>query len=327
LGVRRATWISLLFAVFAVGCAARGGGVASKPSSPVASPQPASGWVSYRDDDHGFRVAYPVTWHRATESLTPTLVDPVEILSVGTYELRPGGGRCAQFPRALDELGPKDALVSIQEEPSLGRPGAWPPRPTHFGPEDGTGDDESPGCLSEPKEFFHRWIPFQDRGRGFYAYVAIGREVPAAARREAWAILDSLEVDPALDAPATPDCGIVNVGSEQYSTTIDPGFGRPGTGVVLSGPTLRGEDWRYAPADRVEVWWNTEVPLTEVPDARPLVPGRIVRLAREEISGRCNFSVYFTIPDVPAGQYEVRVFMYHEGGYGFFLGHTFDVTE
>ena len=141
-----------------------------------------------------------------------------------------------------------------------------------------------------------------------------------------WAILDSFEVDPAPDAPATPDCGVVNVASKQYSTTMAPEFGPPGTGAVLSGPTLRGEDWRYAPADRVEGWWNTDVPATEVPEASLLVPGRIVRLAREEVSGRCTFSVYFTIPDVPPGRYEVRVFMYSDEGYGSFLGHTFEVT-
>jgi hypothetical protein len=209
--VRRAAWIPLFFAV---ACAAVGRGAAPELSTPIASYQPESGLVSYRDDSRGFSVAYPSTWHRATESLTPTLVDPVEILSVGTYELRLGGEQCAQFPdRALDELGPEDALVSIQEEPSLGRPGWWSVRPTHFGPDEGRGDDESPGCLSRPKEFFHRWIQFQDRGRGFYAYVAMGNNASAETRKEAWAILDSLEFDPAPDAPAMPDCGVRPLGS------------------------------------------------------------------------------------------------------------------
>jgi streptogramin lyase len=289
-----------------------------------ASPTPPSGWVTYRDDDRGFSVAYPGSWYRATESLTPILVDPVEILSVGTYELRPGGERCAQFPDpALDELGPEDALVSIQEEPSLKRPEWWSPRPAHFGPDDGRGDDESPGCVSQPKEFFHRWIPFQDRGRGLYAFVAIGREASAETRRETWAVLDSLEFDPAPDAPAAPDCGVTNIASGEYSTAMLPDRGPPGTGVVLSGPTVRGEDWRYAPADRVEVWWNTDVPL--VPD-QPITPGPIVPLATEDVSERCTFSVYFTIPEVPPGRYEVRVFMFDEEGYGDFLGHTFEVT-
>jgi streptogramin lyase len=292
-----------------------------------ASPTPPSGWVTYRDDDRGFSVAYPGSWHRAIESLTPILVDPVEILSVGTYELRPGGERCAQFPdRALDELGSEDAFVSIQEEPSLERPRWWSPRPAHFGPDDGRGDDESPGCLSQPKEFFHRWIPFQDRGRGFYAFVAIGKNASAQTQRAVWTVLDTLEFDLAPGAPATPDCGVTNIASDEYSTVMVPDRGPPGTGVVLTGPTLRGEDWRYAPADRVEVWWNTDVPTTQVPDQPPITPGPIVLLATEDVSGRCTFSAYFTVPDVPSGRYEVRVFMYDDSGYGDFLGHTFQVT-
>jgi hypothetical protein len=323
LGVRGAAWIP---ALFAVACAAVGRGAAPNPSIPAASPE-VSGWVTYRDDARGFSVAHPSTWHRATESLTPTLVDPMEILSVGTYELRAGGQRCAQFPdRALDELGPEDALVSVQEEAVLGRSDRWAPRPAHFGPDSGTGDDESPGCLSQRKEFFHRWIPFYDRGRGFYAYVAIGNDASAATRGEVWAILDSLEVDPGPDARTSPDCGLISLGRETYGTTMLPKQGPSGTGVVLSGPTLRGEDGRYWPADRVEVWWNTEVPTTEVTGAPPLTPGPIVPLAREDVSERCTFSVFFTVPDVRPGLYEVRVFMYHDGGYGFFLGHDFQVT-
>lgn len=323
--VRRAAWIPL---VFAVACAGVSGGAARELSTTTSSQQPVSGWVTYRDEAGRFSVAYPSTWHRATESLTPTLVDPVEILSVGTYDLRPGGARCAQFPdRALDALGPEDALVSIQEERSLGRPEWWSPRPAHFGPEEGRGDDESPGCMSRPKEFFHRWIPFQDRGRGFYAYVAIGNNASAETRRDAWAILDSLEFDSAPVAPTMPDCGVIGPTSDDYSTAMLPDRGPSGTGVVLSGPTLRGEDGRYWPADRVEVWWNTEVPATEVSDAPPTTPGPIVRLAREDVSERCTYSLHFTIPDVPPGRYDVRVFMYHEGGYGFFLGHTFQVTS
>jgi hypothetical protein len=74
------------------------------------------------------------------------------------------------------------------------------------------------------------------------------------------------------------------------------------------------------------VWWNTDVPTTEVPGAPPITPGPIVRLAEEDIGGRCTFSVHFTIPDVAPGRYEVRVFVYSPGGYGDFLGHVFEVT-
>ena len=303
------------------------------PERPLSSPLEAaatSGWQIYRDDEHGFSVAYPATWLRAAESLTPLLSDPQEILSVGTYELRAGGDRCAQFPdRALDDLGKTDALVTLQEDSSTIRPGApgFPPRPPHFGAESGRGDDESPGCVSEPKDFFHRWIPFHDRGRSFYAYVAMGSAASPQTQEEAWAILDSLEFDPAPDAAARPDCGVISQAPEEYSSSMIPDRGPAGTRVIVSGPTLRGEDGRYAPADRIEFWWNTDVPLTEVPNAQPLTPGPILRLAREDISSRCNYSVSFVIPDVPPGEYRVEHFVYHEDGYGFGLGHVFEVPS
>lgn len=161
--------------------------------------------TTFSDSDRGFSIAYPARWHRATESLTPILSDPKEMISVGTYVLRPGG-MCAQYPsQAIEDLGPTDAMVTVQEDQAL-RPQQsearsavylrFPPRPSHFGPDSGHGQDESPGCVHQPKEFFHRWIPFRDQGRTFYAYVAMGTDVDPAVAREAWGILDSLKLDP-----------------------------------------------------------------------------------------------------------------------------------
>jgi hypothetical protein len=301
------------------------------PALPAPSSGPQAGWILYRDGEGEFTVAYPPSWQRATERLTPTLAQPHDILALGTYQLRSGGERCANWPeRALEDLGPSDALVWVLERTGMpftrgGR--GFPPRPAHFGPKEGTGSDESPGCLSRPKEFFHRWIPFQDRGRRFYGYLALGPEATQETAGEAWAILDSLEFDPGPEAAAPPDCGVTEISPEEYTTMMLPNRGPPGTGVVLSGPTLRDESGRYAPADRVEVWWNTRVPRSEVPDSPPLTPGPAFLLAREDIRARCTFSVFFRIPQVPPGPYQVRIFVFDEGGYGVFLGHRFEVTQ
>jgi hypothetical protein len=269
------------------------------------------------DEAAGFTVSYPASWHLAKTSLTPILSSPHEIFSVGTYPLVPGG-LCAQFPsKAIEDLGPRDALVSVQEaSPFQGI------RPTLFGPTDGTGRDESPGCTHTPKEFIHRWIPFASDGRAFYAYVAMGVDATRSTRRSAWGVLDSLVFERGPGAPATPRCGVINVGSKAYGTVMLPTHAAAGEQVVLSGSTYRGEDGRYYPADRLEVWFNTKVPSTQV----PITSGPIVHLATVQDMERCTFSTHFTVPNVQPGSYKVSVFVFDRSGYGFWLPHVLTVT-
>jgi hypothetical protein len=100
----------------------------------------------------------------------------------------------------------------------------------------------------------------------------------------------------------------------------------PGDEVVISGPTFRGEDGRYFPSDRLEVWFNTELPTSQAPNASPIAPGPIVHLATVYDMERCTFSSHFTVPDVTSGYYEISVFVFDEAGYGFWLPHTLTVT-
>ena len=168
------------------------------------------GSVTYQDPDDAFSVTYPSDWIRAQENLTPRLVDPQEILSLGTFPMSADGPRsCEQFPApAIEDTGPGDAFVSIQERREGDIGGMHPPRPT-FGPTSGSMDDVSPECLRAPKEFSHWWIPFSDQGRALYAYVAMGAEVSEARAAGTWAILNSLRFDPPTQvelpqASATP---------------------------------------------------------------------------------------------------------------------------
>ncbi len=129
-------------------------------------------------------------------------------------------------------------------------------------------------------------------------------------------------------APDWPDCGVVNVASDEYGTELDKYQGEPGDVITLSGTTLRGEDGRWTPADRLEAWWNAGVPRSEVPDATPIGDGRIVKLVEVDDMERCEFEVEFIVPDVEPGRYVVSVMVWDEprsDGYGWSLPHEFGV--
>jgi hypothetical protein len=147
----------------------------------------------------GVTVELPPDWDRAHEALTPQLEDPREVLSLGTFPLRYRATGCAHMPSsALEDIGPGDAFVTLQER-GTERGGKWldfPPRPAQFGPELG-GTSEAPGCVPEAR-FTNHWFGFTDAGRHFHVLVAFGPDATAAVKRETWAVLDSLEVDPAV---------------------------------------------------------------------------------------------------------------------------------
>ena len=149
------------------------------------------------DHTHGLAVELPPGWRQATASLTPGLLDPREVLSAATFPLRYQPTGCAHVAgSALDDLGPHDAFVTLQER-GRDRDSTWrdfPPRPAHFGPELG-GPSEASECVPTAR-FRDHWFAFSDGDRHFHALVAFGPQAPIAVRREAWAILDSLRIDP-----------------------------------------------------------------------------------------------------------------------------------
>ena len=140
------------------------------------------------------------------------------------------------------------------------------------------------------------------------------------------ALYEGLELaNPADAQAATPRCGRTNIAGDEYGTEIHPVSGPPGTQVAFSGTTLRGEDWRWAPSDRMEAWWNTETP-----GGPSLEEGPVMLLARIDDMERCRFETTFEVPDVEPGRYTISVFAWEEDpsdGYGFFLPHRFTVTD
>jgi len=136
-------------------------------------------------------------WRQADETLTPNLISPEEILSVGTFRMEPGGG-CNHMPQhAYEAMSAGDALITIMERPGqAGGDQAYPPRPEHF-----RFDSIRFECL--PDNLIGSRHAFSESGRKFYAWVAVGRE---ASRDEAMAVLNSFRVRPddSADDPSAP---------------------------------------------------------------------------------------------------------------------------
>lgn len=125
---------------------------------------------------------------------------------------------------------------------------------------------------------------------------------------------------------STPDCGVISLVSEEYGADFEPLSARPGDLVMVSGTTLRGEDGRYAPADRVEVWWNEDV----LPKRGAEPSGAAFLVAAQDVLGRCEFALAFSVPDVPPGRYPIALRIYQHPaaeGYGWLAWATFEVTS
>jgi hypothetical protein len=156
---------------------------------------PIEPMTTYHSDEHEFSITHPSSWNRAEQSLTPLLSDPLEIFSVGTQELRPGGELCAHMPdNALADMGPADAFVTIQEEQELHDEGeTYPPRPLHFGDTEDFDLDHGAGVECVPPHLQAGWMNFEDGGRAFYVLAVAGPDASEQTVDQIWAVLDSLE--------------------------------------------------------------------------------------------------------------------------------------
>lgn len=144
------------------------------------------------------RYSLPEGWQVAESTLTPNLGSPAEILSAGTFPLRSGGDNCAHMPElAMEDLGPEDALVSLQERSSPDE--SFTPRPSSFGPLlIGITPGDSYECMEEAERAdvgTLLWHALRDEGRGFYLLVVIGSEATDKTRQETVDLLDSFLFD------------------------------------------------------------------------------------------------------------------------------------
>ena len=184
----RACVASLFVCLLVAAC----GGADSAPDESATGADATAGRDSdeivWRDEARGLSVAVPAGWQRATEPLTPHLGDPVEVLALGTYPLRPGGDRCAHQPvNAVEELGPDDALLVLFERAPPFGPHGYPPRPATLSLETGTNRFCVPATGRADA-----WFSFGESGRAFYVLAAVGETASAATRAQLDAIYASL---------------------------------------------------------------------------------------------------------------------------------------
>lgn len=147
----------------------------------------------YVDERDGFEVTFPSDWQRAGNSLTPALVDPDEILSVGTVAplANDGSTGCAHHPtRTMARVGSRDLFVTVQERANQVSEEMvdGPPQLATAGVD----ESEVPACLGRPVPFRTYWMPFRSGERGFYASAAIGDDVSPEGVAELQTVLDSL---------------------------------------------------------------------------------------------------------------------------------------
>jgi hypothetical protein len=144
--------------------------------------------------------------------------------------------------------------------------------------------------------------------RVYFGTPTPGPELIAAAQRE----VDTLELPPVCPVPA--------IGP--YGASISATSGSPGGSVTLSGPVpFQLADGSYARRPgRFVAWWNADPSDWEylasfsTATASPAIRGSDLIRIGEDGADACDFSISFTVPDVPPGDYPIVVI--HEGGGG-----------
>ncbi|HJY31533.1 MAG TPA: hypothetical protein VJ573_01425 [Actinomycetota bacterium] len=182
----------------------REGGPPSFSASPALE---GDGVTTFDDEQDRFTVDLPAGWLASEEAINPWVSSPREILAVATYPLRRGGEAVVDFQlpsRAVEDLGPKDVLIWLNESDG---PGDFAERPARFGPCEPCGGDDWTRLCAEPTGDTPRlslprihawWFGFADQGRGFYVFVGMGEHAfqdPERAQ-QAWEVLDSLRFLP-----------------------------------------------------------------------------------------------------------------------------------
>jgi hypothetical protein len=149
----------------------------------------AGGPVSGAQRSAGYRYGAlaPAGWHEARRTLVPKLLMPREVLSLGTFGMRPGGGGdCGREPvAALAAMRRGDSLLTVQEyavtakmRRHLGR--RYPPLPAH----PRLPRLERAWPLPGPP-LLRATVTFSDHGRVFDALLYFRARPDAALRRQA----------------------------------------------------------------------------------------------------------------------------------------------
>jgi hypothetical protein len=145
-------------------------------------------------------------------------------------------------------------------------------------------------------------------------------DVLAAAQRE----LDTLELPPVCPSPTR--------GADGASMTATSG--PAGTSVTISGGVpFQSKDGSYVRGPRTfAAWWNAAPKdwpnLASFPTATPspAIPGSDVIKVGQDDAQSCEFTISFTVPDVPPGAYPIVVIQEGGGGAAMEASLSFTVT-
>jgi hypothetical protein len=221
----------------------RPGGEPAPSVSMNEAPVP-TGWTTYTSAAEGFAISYPPGWNKSDVILTTHV--PMELAALGTFPMHvKTGPGCVQLPtQALTDMGPSDAIVVVWAYAPTEATSALPQRPSSFEPSDGSTNDDSPQCVRGPVTFDHYLIAFQDHGRVFEAFVAIGKQASDSTRDDAWGILDTMSI---TTVPGLSGGSQVLPSPEAGGSYSDNGV--PVTYVPISGTlhTLQGAKITQAP--------------------------------------------------------------------------------
>lgn len=146
-------------------------------------------WTTRVDWEDRYAVLYPAEWFAAEESLTPRLLDPRELFTIGSFPMSYEESDCARRPKsAFDAMADDDAFLSIQESTGSGASNPDYPRRYLFDPNEIEASEGS-ACARSDLDVY--WFPFRDSGRYFYALIAVGKDADERTASAPWFVLNN----------------------------------------------------------------------------------------------------------------------------------------
>lgn len=177
------------------------------------------GWTTLRDEDRHFAISHPAQWDTVLGAkafvANDVLEDPLPLIELGSFRVRPRSLRCGVYPLAALTLLPRDGVVVIIFE-RRDSAFSFEARPEKFEFAKYRANDTSAECLDpdgsfrrqlsnaeqkrypnlvDPSTFHHQQLDFADGGRNFQAFLGYRDDTPKRSLQDAFAVLDSFRVD------------------------------------------------------------------------------------------------------------------------------------
>jgi hypothetical protein len=170
-------------------------------SGPAGLAATGSGGDRVSSSRYAYSAAVPEGWHRSRARLVPDLLMPREIVSLGNFPMRVGGGGdCGREPSAsIRAMRPGDALLTVQEVAVTPRlrprlPRLFPPRSPNLGLASARGAAWR-GTPATAGPIRYAKILFGESGRAFEALAYVDGSSPLL-RRQVEGALEGLRFGP-----------------------------------------------------------------------------------------------------------------------------------